>query len=419
MMLAGIRALAVGLGLLIAVQAASANEWTRFRGPNGSGVSADAKIPTKWTLKDFAWRVALPGVGHSSPVVWDGQIFLTSADPKTGDRVVLCRSARDGSEVWTHRIKSATHHLHRQNSFASATPAIDARHVYVLVTTPGKNRLIALTHKGKPAWEAELGSYLAMHGPGTSPMVYNDMVIVPDEQQGERLRFGATPGTSSIVALDAATGKVRWKTARKSTKAAYSTPCVFRGADGRDQLILTSNAHGMTSLDPRTGKVNWEVGGVFDKRTVSSPVVAGNLIFGTSGSGGGGNRLVAIDASKAKGVEKYVFARSAPYVPTPVAKGGLLFLCNDKGVASCIDLASGEVHWQKRIGGYYSASPVIAGDRVYLCDYDNAQMLVIAASKEFKQLATNPLGEPSRATPAIVGDTMFIRTESHLMAIGK
>jgi outer membrane protein assembly factor BamB len=405
------------LGLVCGSSLAAANDWTRFRGPNGSGVNAEAKIPAKWTLDDAKWRVKLPGIGHSSPVVWDEKIFLTSADHASGERLVLCRNTHDGSEVWTRRFKAEKNSVHAQNSFASATPAVDARHVYVLISAASTNRLVALTHEGKQVWEKQLGPFVAMHGPGTSPIVHGGLVFVNDLQEGERLDPGERKGVSSVVALDAATGEIRWRTPRDSTNAAYSTPCVVRGSDDREQLLLTSNAHGMTSFDLLTGHVNWELG-VFDLRTVSSPLVVGNLAIGTSGSGGGGHRLVAIDMNDGKPKKKYEVLRSAPYVPTPVAKGDLLFLCYDKGVATCIDVQTGKVHWQERVDGYYSGSPVIAGDYVYMTDYNGAEMVVLAASKDFKLVARNPLGEPSRATPAIVGNTMYIRTESHLMAIG-
>jgi outer membrane protein assembly factor BamB len=292
----------------------------------------------------------------------------------------------------------------------------------VLITTKQKNRLIALTHDGKTVWERDLGQFISMHGPGTSPIVHSGLVIFNNIQQGERLRGDDLQGKSTVVALAADSGIIVWQVDRESTITAYSTPCVVRGAgnkaDRRDQLILTSNAHGMTSFDLLTGRVNWEID-VFDKRTVSSPLVVGNIAIGTSGSGGGGNRLVAIDIGAGKPTKKYELTRSAPYVPTPVAKNGLMFLFYDKGVASCVDLQTGETHWQQRLPGYYSGSPVIAGDFVYVADYNNSEMVVLAASKHFKLIARNPLGEPSRATPAITGNTMYIRTESHLMAIGE
>ena len=397
-----------------------ADHWTRFRGPNGTGIATEAKIPTKWAVDDFRWRVELPGVGHSSPVVWKDKIFLTSADSKSGERYLICRSTHDGSEIWTHTLKASPHRIHSQNSLASATPAVDARHVYFLVTTPSSNRLIAMTHDGKTTWERKLGSFVTHHGPGSSPIVHAGLVIVNNDQEpvGRNAADSGKPGESSILALDCLTGETRWQTKRRGAKAAYSTPCVVSDAERGDQLIFTSNAHGMMNLDLKSGRVNWELD-AFDLRTVSSPLVSGKLVIGTSGSGGGGNRLVAVDFSSGKPKKKYEILRSAPYVPTPVAKDGLLFLCYDKGIATCIDVQTGKTHWQQRLPGYYSGSPVIAGDHVYIADYNNAEMVVFAAADKFKLIARNPLGEPSRATPAIIGNTMYVRTESHLIAIGE
>ncbi|MCG8584068.1 MAG: PQQ-like beta-propeller repeat protein, partial [Pirellulales bacterium] len=313
-----------------------AEEWSRFRGPNGSGVSAEATIPTRWTLEDFRWRVKLPGVGHSSPVVWGDRIFVGSADRETGERYLLCRSTKDGSEVWTKKFAAEPHHVHNENSLSSCTPAVDKDRVYVLVTSKKVYQLVALDHDGKELWRADLGKFVARHGAGTSPVVHGGLVFVNNLQQGSKLKPGEKAGVSSVLAVDAETGDIRWQVDRKSTAVAYSTPCVAMSPDGREQLLLTSQSHGMTSYDLLTGRINWEMP-VFNLRTVSSPLVAGKLAIGTSGSGGGGNRLVAIDVSGTKPTKKYEINRSAPYVPTPVAKDDLLFLSYDRGVASCVD----------------------------------------------------------------------------------
>ena len=180
-------------------------------------------------------------------------------------------------------------------------------------------------------------------------------------------------------------------------------------------MIFNSQSHGISSIDPATGHTNWEID-VFDKRSVSSPLVVGGLIFGSCGSGGGGNYVVAVRPGKKPEVA-YKIDKSAPYVPTSVAHGKLLFLWGDSGVVSCIDVPSGNLVWQKRVGGNYSGSPVRAAGRLY-CISAEGEVVVLAAKDQFDLISRQPLGEPSRSTPAIAGGRMYLRTVSHLVSIG-
>jgi outer membrane protein assembly factor BamB len=261
-----------------------AQEWTRFRGPNGTGISPAKTVPTAWTEKDFNWKVPLPGAGHSSPVLWGDKIFLTSGDDQAGQVLVFCISAADGRVVWQKAFPFATYPKHNYNSFASSSPAVDERRVYVCWSVPARCTLLALEHDGKLAWEKDLGPFVSQHGNGTSPIVYQDKVILGNEQDGD----------SFLIAVDAATGATRWKTPRKTAETAYSTPCVYQPKEGKPALIFNSHAHGISALDPDNGKVLWEFASAFDKRSVSSPLVAEGLIIGSCGSGGGGNYVVAV-----------------------------------------------------------------------------------------------------------------------------
>jgi len=392
-----------------------AQEWTRFRGPNGAGQSDAANIPIKWTENDHNWRASLPGIGHGSPVIWGKRIFLISADPDSAQRHVLCLGTADGKILWDKEFASEAHHLHAQNSFASCTPAVDKDRLYVAWSTPSETTFMALSHDGEVVWERELGPFVSMHGFGTSPMIYGDMVILASAQQSEKLG-GKKPGKSFVIAVDRATGEIRWNTPRESAVAAYGVPCVYnQGGKGPDELIFTSTSHGFASLDPKTGKENWSID-VFDMRTVSSPVIAGGLVFGTTGSGGGGNYVVAVRPG-AKPEIAYRIDRQAPYVPTPIAHGDLLFLWYDKGIVTCVNASDGKQHWQKRVGGGFSGSPVRVGAALY-CINQDGEVIVIAADKQYQLLSKNPLGEPSRATPAVAAGRMYLRSESHLISIG-
>ncbi len=391
---------------------AAAQDWTRFRGPNGAGISDATSIPTEWTDKDYNWKTKLPGIGHSSPVIWGDRIFLTSAIEETCQRIVLCISATDGSILWQKAYDSTVHSKHLRNSFASSTPAVDAEQVYAVWSAPEDYTLVALDHQGNEKWKVNLGPYVSQHSGGTSPIVYEDLVILNNDQDG----------VSSLVAVERRGGKIRWQTPRRTAVVSYATPCVLAREGQPPQLIFHSEAHGISSVDPKTGKTNWEVR-AFDKRTVSSPVLAGGLILGTCGSGFGGNYVAAIRPGSADGKTPPQEAwpkitDAAPYVPTPVAKGDLVFLWGDKGVVSCVKADSGQRVWgPQRVGGNFSGSPVCVNDKLY-CIAEDGQVVVIAATAEYQFLGRSPLGEDSRSTPAVSGGRMYLRTYSHLFSVG-
>ena len=406
----------VFLVLALAALPSGGQEWTRFRGPNGTGISAATSLPAQWTEADYRWRVELPGVGHSSPVLWGEKIFVMSADPEDATRYVLCYSANDGSLLWQREFPSSPHHLHARNTFASGTPAVDAQHVYVAWSTPEKVTLRALDHQGRQVWGLNLATWISEHGFGTSPMLFEDLVILSNSQQGVDLDPGQEAGASFMMAFDTQTGQLRWHTPRTSSSESYSTPAIYQPEGGEPQLISTSTSEGVFSLDPRTGQENWQLPECFRRRVVSSPLVTQHLIFGSNGSGGGGNYLVAVRPEPTPEIA-YTIKTNAPYVPCALAYGDLLFLFFDRGIVSCVDLETGEPHWRERLSDGFSGSPVFGDGKIY-CISDDGTVLVIAADREFQLLGQNPLGEPTRSTPAIAGNRLYFRTLSHLMAIG-
>lgn len=390
---------------------ASAQEWTRFRGPNGTGESEAKSIPAAWTDKDFNFNVSVPGIGHSSPVLWGDRIFLLSADPETATRYTLCYDT-NGKKLWEKSFPSQRHQLHQQSSFASGTPTVDDKHVYFAWAAPNSITLLAMTHNGEPVWTRDLGAWSSQHGFGTSPILYKDLVILSNSQE---VKDGPEP-TCAMLAVDRKTGEDRWKTKLNSVNTSYSVPAIFQPKGSDPQLVSTNTGDGIFALDPLTGKTLWS-NAFFDKRTVSSPLIKGDIILGSTGSGGGGNYLVAAQSDGREPKLAYKITASAPYVPTSVARGDLLFLMSDGGVATCVDLQSGKVHWTQRIGGKYSSSLVRAGDKVY-CPSMDGEVVVFAAEKEFKELGRSALGEGIRSTPAIADGRMYLRTFSHLISIG-
>ncbi|QDU94246.1 outer membrane protein assembly factor BamB family protein [Lignipirellula cremea] len=396
-----------------------AQEWTRFRGPNGAGVAASGSgIPSVWEPDDYNWKAELPGIGHSSPVIWGEKIFLLSADPDTAMRYLVCLSTRDGSQLWRRDFKSEEHHLHTQSSYASSTPTVDADLVYFAWSTPAKTTLIALTHDGQTAWERDLGPWVSQHGFGSSPIRYKDLLILHNSQQANQLAAGETPGESRMMAFNARSGETVWETPLTSKNVCYSVPFILETPGAAPQLICCSTAEGIFSINPDNGDMNWKAGEL-SMRTVASPVQVDDLLFASTGSGGGGNYVIAVKPSSKEGAYEVKSSGQfkANYVPTPVAKDGLLFSWYDKGFVNCLDAKTGEALWSERIGDGFSGSPIRIGDRMF-CISQSGDVYVVAASKEFKLLGKNSLGEDSRATPAVAGDRLYLRTYSHLFSIG-
>ena|SRR6266540_2191690 len=401
---------------------AIAQEWTRFRGPNGTGISHTKTIPTQISDTDIHWKVELTGTGHSSPVLWGDRIFLTSTGDKSGGISVLCRNAKDGRSLWSRDFPLRPFPRHKFNSFAASTPAVDAERIYVVWNEPEHYIAAALDHDGKTIWQRDFGPFVSQHGCGISPIVYKGEVVLGNEQDDAKLVPDSTrTGESFIVAVDAKSGKTLWQTPRRSAVVAYSTPCVFEPKTGPTALIFNSQGHGISGLDPETGKVLWECNQAFDKRSVSSPLIAGDLILGSCGSGGGGNFVTAVKAGDPTADRKvelaYQMKKSAPYVPTGIVMGDLVWLWSDGGILTCLHAPTGDIRFQERVGGNFFGSPVWV-DRRLFCVSTSGEIVVVEASDKFSVLHRYALNELCHSTPAVALGHLFIRTENHLWSIG-
>ena len=394
-------------------------EWTRFRGPNGQGISEAKTIPAVWTEKDYNWKTELSGGGHSSPVLWDDKLFITSGDQQAGHTILLALDTSDGSVLWRKEYVLSKYRPNKLNSFATATPAVDADKVYVLMTSPKETILAALNHEGTEAWKRTFEGVQCQHGAGSSPIVYDDMVIFTHEHEDS----SSKNAKSFWIAVDCKTGETRWTLDRKTgPKTSYSTPCVYTPAWGKPQLIFTSFSHGMTGVEPLAGTVIWEMDSAFVSRVVSSPVIADGLLIGTCGDYGVGKRLIAIrpgtsDKSVRPSEAYKIEGSTSPYVPTSVAKDGLLFTFLDRGDILCRRSTKGEQLWREKPAGRFFSSPVWVDDKLY-CITTDGDVVVVRAAETYELLAINPLGETSNATPAVSGGRMYLRTYSHLFSVG-
>tara|TARA_B100000745_G_scaffold31559_1_gene19869 strand:- start:31 stop:1299 length:1269 start_codon:yes stop_codon:yes gene_type:complete len=403
-----------------------AENWPGWRGPSGDGVSAGKGIPTKWSsTENIAWKIAVPGEGHSSPIVWGDKVFLTSSLTEKNKRILLCIDRLSGQTVWQRDVvQSPPETIHRLNSRASGTPATDGKQVYVTfmraegdeviapnvgserLITPGKIIVAAYDLDGNEKWKTNVGDFVSAHGFNTCPVLFEDLLILNGDHDGD----------AYLVALDRQSGRQRWRTRRENKTRSYVTP-IIREIDGITQMILSGSLC-IASYDPRNGKRHWIVDGPTEQ-FVASMVYDGKYVFATGGyperhtlairPGGKGNVTDTHIAWRT--------TRGAAYVPSPIISGRYLLMVADSGIASCFEARTGKRHWMERLPGGHSPSPVSADGLVYFVS-DRGVTTIIRPSETFAVIAKNELGEPVSASPAISQGQIFLRTHQHLYCIG-
>ncbi len=393
--------------------AVSARQWPQFRGPEGQGHATGTGLPLEWSeSRNIAWKTPVPGAGWSSPVVSGGRIWLTTAvEDREGGSVSLravafeAASGREVVNVEVFRVERAGA-IHAKNSYASPTPIVDGRVVYVHFGTEGTARL---TDAGEVVWKTRL-RYASQHGSGGSPVLYQDLLIVNCDGNGG-------PDDAFVAALDTGTGKIRWKTPRREpADQAYTTPLVIRSGN-RDQLI-SIGAYRTVAYEPLTGKEIWRVGYENGFSNVPRPVFGHGLVYIATGFHQ--PALIAVRPDGSGDVTRshiaWTLRRAAPYTPSPILVGDELYFVNDVGIASSVDAKTGAVHWQERFAGNYSASPVFADGRIYFLSEEGVAT-VIAPGKTFQRLATSQLDGALMASMAVADGALFIRSNTHLYRI--
>lgn len=408
------RVLLSSLLMLLAVSLSPGADWSRFRGPNGSGTT-DGDLP-KLDPKAPLWKVEIPGYGVSSPIIVDGKIYLQTASKDGKTRTLLCLNAADGKTAWTKDVIGTPAHTHKKNSLASSTPACDGKQVYCVWWDGSGVSLHAYDLSGKDLWQTSLGGYDSQHGPGFSPVVHGGLVYVnvDDDKRAE------------LVAIDVATGQKKWIAERKHVRASYSSPYIIKRGDRPAELIQGTTT-AITSYNPETGKVNWEFtvpwpAGKMPLRVVAHPIYVGGLFVMSAGDGSGSRYMVAIDPEKQTPAKVWDMSRDGPpYVPCLLSKGDLLFWIGDKagGFAVCAEAKTGKVLYNERLTKKEpSASPVMVGNKILMIA-ENGEMVVFEAADKFNELARVELGEGVFASPAVADGKIYVRGSNHLFCFGK
>lgn len=408
-------------GFLLSGLAAAEENWPGWRGPRGDGVSLEPNVPTTWngtTGDNIAWKVAIPGRGHGSPIIWENRIFLVSCLEETGERVLIALDRATGKTIWQQVVlKAPLEHKHNENSFASCTPVTDGKSIYVSFLapnfgsvkerTPGKMVVAAYDFSGERKWLTPAGDFASVHGFCTSPILFEKLVIVNGDHDGD----------SYLAALHCETGEIAWKVNREHKTRSYGTPLV-REIEGRTQMVLAGSKR-VTSYDPRTGKIHWFFEGP-TQQFVASMVYNGRYFFLTCGFPE--RHVVCLRANGTGDVSETAVVwrshRGAGYVPSPIIVGDYYLVVSDEGIGSCFQANEGKRLWQERMGKHYHSSLVTAGGLVYFTA-DDGITKVVRPGETLQVEAENPLGEYVYASPAIHQSQILMRGEKNLYCIGK
>ncbi len=426
----------------------SAPNWPSFRGEHAAGVADGQNLPERWDGEagsSIKWKTRLPGLAHSSPVVWGDRIFVTTAISSRGNATfkrglygdgdasadrsshqwkLIAIDKKTGKVLWEQTAFEGEprEKRHIKSTYANSTPATDGRYVVAFFGSQG---LYAYDLKGRQIWKKDLGRINAgaydlpeyEWGTASSPIIYKDLVIVQcDQQQG-----------AFLLAADIKTGNTVWKTPREELPS-WGTPTIY---PGKKRVELITNASNfIRGYDPESGKELWRLGGS-SKITAPTPVYSGDLIVIASGrrpeapifvirGGATGDITLASEQNSSANVV-WTKQRSGSYMPTPLIYRGYLYVLQNQGILSCYDLQTGEQKYQERIphqGSGFSASPIASDGKIYLPSEDG-DIFVVNAGPKFELAATNRIGQPLMATPAISEGVMFVRAQNDLFAIGR
>ncbi|MEO8436286.1 MAG: PQQ-binding-like beta-propeller repeat protein [Pyrinomonadaceae bacterium] len=405
---------------LFSLTTANADNWPQWRGPNLNGVSAEKNLPVKWTTEEnVAWKLAMPGLSGSTPIIWRGRVFLNVAE---GDDLYLwCVDRNKGTLLWKKLLSGGNVKMRKQN-MSSPSPVTDGKSVYIMT---GTGILKGFDFNGKELWTRDIqkdyGQFGLNWGYASSPLLWEDSLYL------QVLHGMKTDEASYVLRLEKKSGKTLWKVERptsaiRESPDSYTTPGLLR--QGKVVEIVITGGDCVTGHDPATGKELWRANGLNPEnlpfyRIVASPVIFNDIIYAPT-------RVKPLLAFKAGGRGDITTSHllwstaNGPDVPTPVTDGKYFYIVNDKGIMWCLDARSGkEIYGPQRVKtGTYSSSPVLADGKIYVTSEDGVTS-VVKAGPEFEVLAENSLNDYCLSSPAISEGQIFVRTSTNLYCIGK
>ena len=415
---------------LIALNFASfADEnWPQFRGPAGDGVAESTNLPVTWSEdENIAWKTEIHGLGWSSPVIYDNQIWLTTATQDGTELSVLCLDKNSGEILFDQKLFDIDEpqFAHKFNTYASPTPVIEGGRVYVTWGSPGTACLD--TNTFEVLWTRDDLVCDHWRGAGSSPVLFKDLLILPYD--GADYQY--------ILAMDKQTGETRWKSDRSvdfkdldenghpkaegDLRKGFATPHI--ATLGGKQVLVSQGAMATYGYDPATGNELWRHDEHANHSASTRPVILGDTIFVPTGFPK--PSLLAIPGTKTGAIEdsdlqwKLTLNKGTPKKPSLQLVGDYIYAVSDSGIGSCWDAKTGEEKWIARVGGNYSSSPIYADGKIYFCSEEGKTTVIEANPEEYKVIAENTIGDGFMASPAVSGDTLYLRSRSHLYCIKK
>lgn len=386
------------------------DQWPQWRGPRGDGISTEPNLPVEWSpTRNVVWKTAIPGEGHSSPVIWNDSLFLTTALKDSGDRVLLRLDATSGDILWRQTVVTApVESMHRENTPASSTPITDGTHVFTSFQKGPRVDVSCHDLSGKLVWSVQPLRFKGMHGYSYTPLLHRDLLIIDYSQDDE----------AAVLALDKRTGKTRWRFDRPQAVISHVTPLLIK--DGSGTQLVTCGANEIRAFNPDTGESIWWCRGPTD--VCVAGLVAGDGLVFANGGYPKRTRMAVKTSGKGDVTDSHVAwstVREVSYVPSPIYLDGHFYSVIDEGLVFCFEAATGKAVWDHRLGGRFRSSLILGGGNLYASNDKGVTTVFRASPTGFQQVAANDLEEVLYTTPAVAHGRLYIRTAGHLYCIGK
>ncbi len=385
--------------------------WPGWRGPNRNGVTSDTGVPTTWSpTENVLWKMPLPGIGTSNPVVWSDKVFVTASEGRDqGELHVICFDRDTGRERWHQRLWGTAPTLfYGRSGMASPSPVTDGKRLFAFF---GTGDVFCFDLDGGLLWQRaiaeEYGPFENRFAAASSPLLFEDKLIVQCDHYG----------ASYVIALDQQTGANRWKSDRPEVWLSWSSPQLVPSGD-RIELVL-SGSEKLDGYDPRTGSRLWTLRGLA-RECVPTPLFGHGMLFVVSGPNG--THFAIKPGGSGDITDSHVVwknDRGSSFVPSAILVGERYYLADDKGIGSCLDAHTGKLVWRKRFGDKFTASPVAADGKLFFTNEAGSTLVLDATQAAYEELARNDFGEEVYASPAISQGRFFLRTAKNLVCVGK